>query len=325
MTNDPSILRTIEQSKALLKPNQKCIINTDIDGILCGILLQNILNWKVVGFCDSKESIWMNPHLEKEFNAIVFVDIYLAKPSFKCIDQHIVAKDLEHVKLLSENINKQNPNHERYRYASSNSADKMSYKWKYPFGTIHYLIACLESLGYEIDIKNSKFFSVSSYDLLLRADNAAISTVKDYKENALDWWEWLKELGGKQIEVLAAYCVELEESHAQKSYDELAVIFKNTFHCNSKDGNFSNNLNVEGLSRDSITDYIDKVAESLGLSTLQLERRMNLYKGNYLTESTNDKKAIDDILNDKELSTYAYVYKDKLSYTLGPFKKANNQ
>jgi hypothetical protein len=52
---------------------------------------------------------------------------------------------------------------------------------------------------------------------------------------------------------------------------------------------------------------------------------MNLYKGNYLTESTNDKKAIDDILNDKELSTYAYVYKGKLSYTLGPFKKANNQ
>ncbi len=321
MSKEASIQRTIEQSKVLLQPNQKCIINTDIDGVLCGIILQNVLNWKVVGFCDSKESIWINHNLEEEFKDIVFVDIYLAKPEFKCIDQHIVAESLKHAKELSENINKQNPNHERYRYISNDSADNRSYKWKYPFGTIHYLIACLEGIGYKIEFNNKTFFNVSTYDLLLRADNAALSTVKDYKENAFDWWEWLKALGGRQTEVLAKYCYELEESHAQKSYDQLAHIFKNTFHCHSKDGNFSNNLNIDGLSSNFIIDFINKIAEALGLSTLQLDIKMNLYKGSYFTESTNDKKAIEAILNDKELSTYAYVYMDKLSYTLGPFKK----
>lgn len=98
LNNEESIYRTIEQSKTLLKPNKNCIINTDIDGILCGILLQNILNWEIVGFCDSKDSIWINLNLEKEFENIVFVDIYLAKTSFKCIDQHMVAYDLDQVK-----------------------------------------------------------------------------------------------------------------------------------------------------------------------------------------------------------------------------------
>lgn len=97
-----------------------------------------------------------------------------------------------------------------YRYVSGNSKDQQSYKWKYPFGTIHYLIACLESVGYEINIANGEFINVSTYDLILRAYNTAISTVKDYKENSENWWKWLKELGGNQALILSNYCLDLK-------------------------------------------------------------------------------------------------------------------
>ena len=38
------IMRVINYCK-----NRKCIVNTDLDGILSGILLKNFLNWEIVG------------------------------------------------------------------------------------------------------------------------------------------------------------------------------------------------------------------------------------------------------------------------------------
>lgn len=287
-----------------------------------------MLNWKVVGFCDSKDTIWINPKLKKEFNAIVFLDIYLANPSFKCIDQHIVAKNLEHTKQLSLNMNKQNPNLEWYRYASNDSADNMSYAWKYPFGTVHYVIACLESLGYEIDISNSNFINVHTYDLILRADDAARSTARNYRENALEWWDWLKELGGNQTTILAKYCCELDFDHAQNSYDELADVFKTKFKSHTNDGNFSKYFKKNNSINDPIiTSYLDSVSESLGLPSLNIDDNFNIYKGNFKVESTHNKSDIDGLLKNENLFSYAYTYcmgrlaSRGFSYTLGPMQK----
>ena len=124
-----SIANTIEKSKILLTDNQKCIVNTDIDGILTGLLLQHHLNWEVVGFCDSKDTIWITPGLIEKIEDVIFLDIYVAHPSLKCIDQHIVAKDSNHGLHLAKNPNKQNPNLERLRYASPNARDKNAYAW----------------------------------------------------------------------------------------------------------------------------------------------------------------------------------------------------
>ena len=75
-----SIANTIEKSKILLTNNQKCIVNTDIDGILTGLLLQHHLDWEVVGFCDSKDTIWITPGLIKNLENIIFLDMYVAHP-----------------------------------------------------------------------------------------------------------------------------------------------------------------------------------------------------------------------------------------------------
>ena len=58
-----TIKNTVAKSNILLRDHKKCIINTDIDGILTGLLLQHHLNWEVVGFCDSKDTICITPGL----------------------------------------------------------------------------------------------------------------------------------------------------------------------------------------------------------------------------------------------------------------------
>ena len=47
----------------IFTPNKKCIFNADIDGIIAGTLLQNFLNWEVVGYsfcCDKPDDeLWL--------------------------------------------------------------------------------------------------------------------------------------------------------------------------------------------------------------------------------------------------------------------------
>ena len=45
--------------------NQNVIINTDIDGILSGLILHNFLNCEIVGFSNSWDTVWYNKNKVK--------------------------------------------------------------------------------------------------------------------------------------------------------------------------------------------------------------------------------------------------------------------
>lgn len=322
-----SIGSTHSKIQNLLIENQKCIINTDIDGILTGLMLQNHLNWEAVGFCDSKDTIWIKPGLIEKIEDVIFLDIYVAHPNLKCIDQHIVAKDSNHGLHLANNPNKQNPNLERLRYASPNARDKSAYAWKYPFGTVHYIIACLEALGHNISVNrdDSIINGVNTFDLILRADDAARTTARNYRENALDWWDWLKELGGSQTKEIAEYCSALDYSYTQESYDTLTRVFRREYGCHTNDGNFSKRLKQNNCTIDEhINRYIKDVAESLNIPRLNLNRQYTAYNGEFLLEATYNTEAVNSILERNDLFSYAYTYcmgrlaAKGFSYTLWP-------
>ena len=306
-----SIISTIERSKILFKENQKCIINTDLDGVLTGLILQNYLNWEIVGYCDSKDTVWLVPGEIENISELIFLDIFVANPNLKCIDQHIIAKDADHAYKLARNPNKQNPNLQRIRYASSNGKDRSAYAWKYPFGTVHYIIACLEALGHKISIDkdNSIINGVNTLDLILRADDAARSTARNYRENALDWWKWLKELGGSQTEEIADYCSEINFPYAQQCYDVFTRVFRREYGCHTNDGNFSKRLKHNNCIIDeNINRYIKDIAESLNIPPLNLNDQYFAYTGKFLLEATYNTEAVNNILRRDDLFSYAYTY-----------------
>ena len=58
--------------------NQKCIINTDLDGLISGMFLQEFLGWEIVGFssCCGKrnDNLWLKEGVSN-INECVFVDL----------------------------------------------------------------------------------------------------------------------------------------------------------------------------------------------------------------------------------------------------------
>ena len=172
--------------------NKPILINSDLDGIMSGLLLQKHLNCKVVGFTNSAETIWMQEDFT-DFKDVCFVDMFVANPEITCIDQHIVSVNEKHHNVLKGNQNKINPNLINPRFHLPNS----SYKLKYPFGTVHFIIALLEKEGIEIDtiLTETNPHKLSCIDFILRADDTMKTTVDSkYMDNAKEWWNWLTAL-----------------------------------------------------------------------------------------------------------------------------------
>ena len=309
--------------------NQKCIINTDLDGIFSGLILHNFLNWEIVGFCDSAESIWLDKNRCNNLSECIFIDMFVYPERMKCIDQHIISVDPEHNNLLSQNKNKLNPNLINKR----NFLPNKSYYKKYPFGTVHFIIAWLERNGIkvEIDLLKEAKNSILAIDLLLRADDTLYtSTQSNYVENANEWWSWLVEFSnnGTTTIDLKNYA---ERKRNQKTKQqiielkaEIAEMLKSKpFSCDSPDGGYkSENSLGNKFLKTNVKEYIKFIANSSALSCFNLNFSFALIKGIARRTELTDKQ-LQQLRNGdsgNNLFSYAFVRTSKreehFSYTL---------
>lgn len=195
-----------------MKKNKNIVINTDIDGILSGIILVKSLGCKIVGFTNSKEYVWLADGYD-DLYAHVYVDMFVTDDRAICIDQHIVAVNDEHQEKIKASGNKYSPQIDGKRIFT-----KDSYDIKYPFGATHYIIAQLESEGIKVElpdlmtpVPNSK---IKLADLILRADDAMASTVYAYRDNALYWWKYLTDKS-PESDIINGLTTYLEEMRKQ--------------------------------------------------------------------------------------------------------------
>jgi len=59
--------------KELFEKNKNIVINSDIDGFLCGMILQKYFGCRVVGFSDSRDTVWLAPEVS-DIDAPVYID-----------------------------------------------------------------------------------------------------------------------------------------------------------------------------------------------------------------------------------------------------------
>ena len=137
--------------------------------------------------------------------------------------------------------------------------------------------------------------------------------------------KWLQELGGSQTEVMANYCSEINYPYAQECYNTLGSILRREYGCHTNDGNFSKRLKQNNCTIDEkINRYIKDVAESLNIPRLNLNRQYTAYNGEFLLEATYNTEAVNSILGNSALFSYAYTYcmgrlaAKGFSYTLFP-------
>lgn len=300
------------------KANTKnIVINTDIDGFLSGMLLQKYYGCKVVGFSNSRESIWLTPEIESIFDP-VYIDIFINNQDTFCIDQHIVAYDDAHLNRLLKYGTKLNPN-----LNVQKRTYETGFRKKYPFGTVHYLIALIEEEGNKICFNDlSKEYVVKGYDevqykvcpgqIILRADDALYSSLGPYSINAKEWWEQLCSYNSPTIALLYEYLKKCNEDDNEKYKIEIGDFFRKGLWCDGSDGAFKNIIyKGNGMLQRRVLRYCEEIGTIVGMQ-LDLPTRLNVYQG-----KPNWAEYSEELLD--KATTYAFIHgKEKgkgFSYT----------
>lgn len=294
--------------KSLFNKNPYIIINTDIDGILSGIILVKYCNCKIVGFTNSKDSVWLADGYDDLYKH-VYIDMFVTDDNTICIDQHIVALNDNHMKKIISLGNKYSPQNDDENNLRIFTA--LGFKYKYPFGTLQYLIAQLESEGIKINlpdlntpVPNSE---ITIGDLIHRADDAMQTTMYAYESNANFWWDWLDKKAPKgSIKVMRSYLDQLKISsdakvdaiptkdgkkHKKKDYSDQRAkdvdciksktieYFKSKFNCNTSDGGFNEITDNEHNLLPNIEQYIKTISSLFEIKDITIYKHYNVHKG----------------------------------------------
>lgn len=305
--------------------SREIVINSDIDGFLSGMILQKYYGCEIVGFSNSKESIWLRPDIDS-VRLPIYVDIFVNTPETYCIDQHIVAYDNDHLERLLAYQTKLNPNLDVSRRTYiGDLGESADYYHKYPFGTVHYLIALMKLDGidvevnnleqeYNVTVENVGTYSVTPGQVILRADDALFSSFGKYQENTQIWWNNLNRSNSQTIKRLIAYMNGLDPQKNEEYKESIGQLFVQGLGCNGKDGAFDTITKPGSRDlQDRIIWYNDVINTIIGikmeLPSELVEHRGTAYRGAYNT-------------NDLERAfTYAFVTSPKkpndcFSYTV---------
>lgn len=282
--------------------NRSCVINADLDGVLSGMILQKYLNWKIVGFSMCNGTVQDNLYvadLNYNLQEFVFVDLYVADNKILSIDQHMIAINDKHLdNLIKDNVTL-NPNIIRKRMLFSDDFQN-GYIFKYPFGTVHYILSCLEKLNVINDnwtinniLTKDKFDSI---DLFLRADRV-VGNFLSYNRNCNEWAKWLINESGNTAKFSRIFFEDLINNIEPRLTRQRLVEQKlKMLNCTRGDGEFSDLLQF--VNKEKLDLFLSWLSDITNLPKLDLPHIF--YKYNKLTgwriNVTNFKNS-DDVLN----------------------------
>ena len=300
--------------------NNKIIINTDLDGIFSALILHHYLNCEVAGFCNSAEKVWIDRSKINSIYEGVYIDMFVPRADVVCIDQHIIAVDEEHYRSIRSLGTKYNPNLDRPRFHTPST----SYYLKYPFGTVHYIIACLERNGIDIDLQLDHLIQPNLLfkDMLLRADDTMQTTVESpYKKNACEWWDWLKDYSnhGTTVSKLYEYLYSLTNEDVAKKKSDTTCLLKDIYHTDSPDGGFKHICDTNGFLQGRIKKYIHFLSTVSNLDVFDLNLNLETHVGTaYRISLTSDQREKIKGMN-TNIFSYAFVRSEEraenFSYT----------
>ncbi|HOK61287.1 MAG: hypothetical protein WBJ36_02000 [Tenuifilum sp.] len=307
-----------------LKQNNKIIINSDIDGVISGLLLTNFCNCEVVGFSNSADRVWLDTSKCNSIYDGVYIDMYVPNKSTITIDQHIVAINNEHLEKIKINNNKINPNIYNPRFLSPTN----SYIKKYPFGTCHFIISMLCKNGINLSsiCLNNSSDELMFIDYLLRADDAMNTSISRYKINAQEWWNWLLEYSNKSetIKSLTSYLYSIDIEHATKIKTKITERLINQFKCERPDGGFIQIMNENGRLKQNLIDYILFISDLSNLKCFDLNISFKEFRGVHirtkLSKDQQDELMNHNSVNGEKVFSYAFVRSidkaENFSYTV---------
>jgi hypothetical protein len=304
--------------KNLFTKGRECIINTDLDGLLSGMLLQEFLDWKIVGYSSccgkSNDELWLKDKSEN-IRDCVFVDLPVCVKEISSIDQHFVLYDKTSINKINCNQNKINPNIMRHRMLK-NGMGNNEYTLKYPFGTVHFILAILENLNLLPDFAHldfrKKLNNFDLIDLILRADRV-IGNFCSYTKNCIDWANWIMKIGRENTKILfntaiKEYSLRERAEHAvEKKLKDLG--------CIGIDGDCSNMFRTR--DEYNLKNYLKYLSNATDLHPLPIFRYHDFgnLSGKRVQINGYDFNIFKKEIEDPNLFSYAFVSMRTLSLT----------
>lgn len=300
--------------RELFKENPNIIINTDIDGILSGIILSHYCNCKVVGFSNSKETVWLKNGFESIFDP-VYIDMFVPEPRVWCVDQHIVSVSDKHHDFFVATGTKFSPQFDEHRIFRS-----WDYKYKYPFGAVHYIISSLEKEGIHISFPDlhivvDEQLGIRLGDLLLRADDAMKTTLQsNYMTNAKNWWNWLlkQSNNAKSVQLMIDFLYKDTQSSAVETIkSNTKTYFNKHFQSRSSDGGFNVITDSTNNLLPNISLYIQEISKAMSMP-IMIEEKYIAHKGTYKlcywNEHLEDEFVNRGTIDGEKVFSYAFIY-----------------
>ncbi len=164
----------------LNEPGRPMICSLDLDGLVSAMLMEALLDWRLVGFYDAHR-LWVTVGVDFRSGDVVFLDHDIYRKEIPSVGHHVLQWQ-EGISL---------PGHEQSlnpNLLRGVSAEK-EFGRKYPFGTLHLLLACHSA--WHPELRETKLrFSRDFLPILLNVDSAMQSAFT-YLRNAMEWLEWL--------------------------------------------------------------------------------------------------------------------------------------
>lgn len=160
----------------LIERGRKCVLSCDSDGFLCGLLISNVLGWKVVGFYDNKVLALKRG---VAYTDCTFLDIEINRIGVSSIGNHLVEFNRDITVTNHNFVHCVQPNMMR-KFDGKNDFQR-----KYPFATVHLLLGLLQE---------AKLISALPKEALtpLLFTDGVLNNLFGYPENCLDWMRYLK-------------------------------------------------------------------------------------------------------------------------------------
>ena len=157
-----------------------CVLSPDSDGLLCGLFMAAVRNWKVVGFYDDKVSVINKDYKNED---IVFLDGEIFREQAKSMGHHMVCLTNRKRALLERNFrNCIQPNLLR------NYDGKQNFRLKYPLASIHMLVSIIAYAD-----KNTNPITLTGDAIApLFFTDGVFNVLFSYPENVLNWLSYLR-------------------------------------------------------------------------------------------------------------------------------------
>lgn len=160
----------------VVEQGHDCIVSPDSDGLLCGLLMTNALNWRVRGFYDGKALVADNSIIPSE---CVFLDMEIFRSGIRSVGHHMLLYNKNQVPdswcQFSDALSVNN---------LRNRDGLHDFRLKYPFGTIHFLLAIVARQA-EVPCEPTAVAPLLFTD-------GTYKNLFGYTENCLNWLQYLR-------------------------------------------------------------------------------------------------------------------------------------